>query len=100
MRLEVRAGHRQIFTSHMAPAHVPACLHLHVVEVREVDPPENETPIVWRLVTTEPVDTEKEVADIVDAYRQRWVIEEFFRALKAGCRYQQLQLESACFAAS
>jgi hypothetical protein len=79
----------------MAPAHVPSYLGLHVVEVREVDPPKNEPPIVWRLVTTEPVSTEKQVASIVDAYRQRWLIEEFFKALKTGCRYQQLQLESA-----
>jgi hypothetical protein len=79
----------------MAPAHVPLYLGLHVVEVREVDPPKNAPPIVWRLVTTEPVTTEKQVASIVDAYRQRWLIEEFFKALKTGCRYQQLQLESA-----
>jgi hypothetical protein len=93
-RLEVRAGSRDIFASHMAPAHVPRHLSLQVVEVREVNPPANEAPIVWRLVTTEPANTEEEVAAIVDAYRQRWVIEEFFKAIKTGCRYQQLQLES------
>jgi hypothetical protein len=51
-RLEVRAGERQIFTSHMAPAHVPTSLRLHVIEVRETNPPRGEAPIVWRLVTT------------------------------------------------
>ena len=93
-RLEVRAGIRRIFTVHSAPAHVPAFLDLNVVEVREVDPPKDEAPITWRLVTTEPVSTEQEVAAIVDSYRQRWLIEEFFKALKTGCHYQQLQLES------
>ncbi|MCW5594074.1 MAG: IS4 family transposase [Burkholderiales bacterium] len=92
--LEVRAGTRQIFTSHMAPAHVPASLTLQVVEVREVNAPEGEAPIIWRLVTTEPIDTEAQVAAVIDAYCLRWLIEEFFKALKTGCRYQQLQLES------
>jgi hypothetical protein len=94
VRLEVRAGHREIFSSHMVPAHVPTSINLKVVEVREVDPPDNEAPVIWRLVTTEPVDTEAQVAAVVDAYRQRWLIEEFFKAVKTGCRYQQLQLES------
>lgn len=94
-RLEVRAGTREIFTVHSAPAHVPRSLNLNVVEVREVDPPKNEAPIIWRLVTTEPVDTEEQVAAVVDAYRQRWLVEEFFKALKTGCRFQQLQLESS-----
>jgi hypothetical protein len=93
-RLEVRAGNREIYTSHMVPAHVPGSLSLNVVEVREVDPPENEAPVVWRLVTTEPISTEAQVAAVIDAYRQRWSIEEFFKAVKTGCRYQQLQLES------
>lgn len=86
---------REIFTVHSAPAHVPKSLTLNVVEVREVDPPKNEAPVIWRLATTEPVDTEEQVAAVVDAYRQRWLVEEFFKALKTGCRFQQLQLESS-----
>ena len=94
VRLEVRAGRREIFASHMAPTHVPVSLNPQVVEVREIDPPDNEAPIIWRLVTTEPVDTEAQVAAVIDTYRQRWLIEEFFKVVKTGCRYQQLQLES------
>ena len=56
-------------------------LTLQVVEVREVDPPAAEAPVVWRLVTTEPIDTEAQVAAVVDAYCQRWLIEEFFKAV-------------------
>jgi len=93
-QLEVRAGTRQIFASHMAAAHLPTSLTLQVVEVREVDPPAGEAPVVWRLVTTEPIDTEAQVAAVVDAYCQRWLIEEFFKAVKTGCKYQRLQLES------
>ena len=65
-------------------------LTLNFVEVREPNPPESEEAIVWRLVMTEPIDTAQEIAVVIDAYRQRWLIEEFFKALKTGCRYQQL----------
>ena len=37
----------------------------------------------------------EKVAAIVDAYRKRWIIEEFFKALKTGCNYQKHQLESS-----
>ncbi len=94
-RLEVRAGTREIFAAHTGPVHTPRSLVLHFVEVREINPPENESPVHWRLVTTEPIDTSEQVAAVIDAYRRRWVIEEFFKALKTGCRYQTLQLESA-----
>jgi hypothetical protein len=41
-----------------------------------------------------PIDTPEQVAAIVDAYRARWVIEEFFKALKTGCAYEKRQLET------
>ena len=92
--LVVRAMSREIFIANGAPAHLPPSLTLQFVEVREAIPPQGEEPIVWRLVTTESIDTEEQVAAIVDAYRRRWLIEEFFKALKTGCRYQDHQLES------
>jgi len=93
-RLEVRAGSYSIYRSHVSEAHVPLSLPLQVVEVREVNAPDGEALVIWRIVTTEPAQTQSQVAAIVDAYRQRWQIEEFFKALKTGCRYQQLQLET------
>ncbi len=93
--LEVRAGARELFPSQSVAKHTPPSLELNFVEVKEPNPPDNEEPIVWRLVTTEPIDTAEQVAAVIDAYRQRWLIEEFFKALKTGCRYQQLQLESS-----
>jgi hypothetical protein len=94
-QLEVRASNQEIFIGNGAPAHLPASLNLNFVEVREVNPPENCEPVVWRIVTTEPIETEAQVAAIVDAYRKRWLIEEFFKALKTGCNYQKHQAESA-----
>ena len=31
---------------------------------------------------------------IIDVYRRRWLIEEYFKALKTGCRIEDRQMES------
>ena len=69
-------------------------LSVNVVIVRELEPPEGQAPIEWRLLTTESIETPQEVLRIVDAYRARWLIEEYFKAIKTGCNYEKLQLES------
>lgn len=93
-RLAIRACTVSLRRSKHVPVHLPRSLQLNVVEVKEVNAPQGETPVLWRLVTTEPIDTAQDVARIVDAYCQRWAIEEFFKAIKTGCAYQKLQLES------
>jgi len=68
-------------------------LDVNVVSVVEVDAPAGIEPVTWLLVTTEPVGSSAEVERIVDAYRARWPIEEFFKALKTGCAFEKRQLE-------
>jgi IS4 transposase len=75
-------------------ARVPERLRLNVVRVHEKNVGRGIEPVEWRLVTSEPVETAEDVAAVVDAYRARWVIEEYFRALKQGCAYEKRQLES------
>jgi hypothetical protein len=74
--------------------HLGPTLKLNVVYVREVDPPEGEDPVEWILATREPIDTFEQVAQIVDFYRNRWLIEEYFKALKTGCAIESRQLDS------
>lgn len=77
----------------------PDFLDLHVVRVWEPSPPVGEDPIEWILLTTEPIDTVEHVARVVDLYRTRWTIEEYFKALKTGCSMEKRQLmdyESLC----
>lgn len=69
-------------------------LPLNVVRVVEPHPPEGETPIEWRLWTTEPIETAEQALAVVDAYRCRWMIEEYFKALKTGCAIESRQLET------
>jgi hypothetical protein len=65
---------------------------VHVVHVREVDAPPHIEPVDWKLLTTEPIESIQDIERIIDAYRARWTIEEFFKALKTGCAFEKRQL--------
>jgi len=71
----------------------PEQLTVKVVRVWEAHPPSGEKPVCWTLITTEPVETVEQLWAVVDAYRARWLIEEFNKALKTGTGYEKRQLE-------
>lgn len=70
----------------------PETLKLNVVHVYEPSPPEDVEPIEWVLLTNLAVKRARDVERVVDIYRQRWLIEEFFKALKTGCAYRKRNL--------
>lgn len=92
--LSIRAMKVTIARSRTVSRRLPSELTLNVVYVVEQNPPEGQQPVSWYLVTTEPIDTSEQVLKIVDIYRSRWIVEELFKALKTGCQYEKLQLES------
>jgi hypothetical protein len=67
---------------------------MNLVHVTEIDAPAGQEPVDWKLYTTDPIDTKEHVLLVVDRYRSRWVIEEFFKAIKTGCAYEKRQLMS------
>ena len=71
---------------------LPPSLSVNVVRVWESDPPDGQPAIEWVLLTTEPIECAEDVLRIVDRYRARWTIEEYFKALKTGCIYEERQL--------
>jgi hypothetical protein len=73
---------------------IPGHLELNVVRVWEENPPNGEDPVEWFLITNEPIETQQQVLKIVDIYRRRWLIEEFFKALKTGCQIQTRLISS------
>ena len=75
--------------------HAPNQIEVNVVEVRETNPPSGEEPVHWILVTTRPVYTAEKLWKVVDHYRSRWTVEEYFKAIKTGCDYTSLQHRSA-----
>lgn len=70
---------------HPSPApDLPDTIGLTMVDVREVSSTHDGKPIHWRLLTTRVLTTPDQARRIVDLYRKRWTIEEFFRTLKTA----------------
>jgi hypothetical protein len=65
-----------------------------VVMATETDPPKDEDPIEWVLLTSLPVPDFKAAVGIIDLYAGRWEIEVFHRVLKTGCKIEELQLKN------
>jgi hypothetical protein len=75
---------------------LPETVRVSLVEVAEVDPAEGVEPILWRLLTTHPVEDAAMAWRVVGWYQMRWTIEQFFRTLKQqGLQLEDSQLESA-----
>jgi Transposase DNA-binding/Transposase DDE domain len=66
---------------------------INVVRVWEANPPAGAAPIEWLLYTSEPIETPEQQLAIVDYYRARWTIEEYFKAIKTGCGFEKRQLQ-------
>ena len=67
---------------------------VNLVRVWEPKPEKNEPEVEWILITTEPIRTKADLERVVDAYRSRWIIEDFFKALKTGCALEKRQIDS------
>lgn len=70
-------------------------LRAWTVRVTEVDIPDGIDPLEWMLLTTQPLEDLESAVSMVRAYTARWLIEEFHRVLKSGCRVERMQLENA-----
>lgn len=66
-----------------------------VVEAREINPPKGATPVRWILHTSECANTFEQAWRILEYYETRWVIEEFHKCLKTGCRLESRLYETA-----
>ena len=94
-RLEVAAMRVSLRRPKTCTSEHPETLDVNVVRVQEPSPPDDQQPVQWLLFTSEPVATADQLAAVVDGYRTRWMIEEYFKALKTGCAYDNSrQLES------
>jgi hypothetical protein len=72
----------------------PRELDLFAIEVRELNPPTGETPILWRLLTTHEVESVAQALTVIGWYRQRWNIEQLFRTVKTqGLGIEQSVIE-------
>jgi Transposase DNA-binding/Transposase DDE domain len=90
--LHVRAGTVTLSRTPTATAASLSQLSVQAVHVFEPSPPAGAEPIEWMILTSEPACTLQQIESIVDHYRARWVIEEYFKALKTGCAFEKRQL--------
>ncbi len=75
---------------------LPESVSLNFVEVIELHPPRGCEPVRWMLLTTHAVSDAAKAWQIVDWYRMRWTIEQFFRTMKTmGLQVEDSQLQSA-----
>jgi hypothetical protein len=81
----------------VGPPHAKAGHHgddplpLYVVQVTEISPPSGEDAIEWTLLTNEHVETFDDARRVIGWYERRWVVEEFHKAQKTGCRIEEMQ---------
>ena len=66
---------------------------VNAVLVSEVDPPDNDEPVEWLLLTSLPVNEIEQVRLVIQYYCARWMIEVLFRVLKSGCRVEERRFE-------
>lgn len=98
-QIEVRAGQIKI----PRPRHVSPWVRkleqspipMNVVEVIEINGPKDVTPIHWVLFTSLPVKTFDDAWTVIEYYESRWLVEEYHKAIKTGCRTESRQLKSA-----
>lgn len=94
--VELRFGKVDIRRPDACGRALPASVALHVVHVSEPAAPEGCKPLCWYLLTTHAVTDAAAAWRIIDMYKKRWVIEQFFRLLKSqGFGLEDSQIESA-----
>jgi len=70
-------------------------LKVWAIQAREQLSPKGQPMILWRLLTTLPVQSAAQAIEKVVWYTRRWQIEVMHKVLKSGCKVEQRQLESA-----
>lgn len=108
MRSPRRKGKKKLVVrkkreAHMAVAYAPVQiapskggksrprLKVWVVRVWEIDPPKGQERLEWTLLTNEPVRSFEDAYRVIGWYECRWIIEEYHKGMKTGCRVESPQ---------
>jgi hypothetical protein len=70
-------------------------LTMWVVEAIEENPPQDVKPLRWVLLSSLPVTSFNDAWQIIEHYEKRWIVEEFHKALKTGCRVEKRQYRTS-----
>lgn len=92
--LSLAWGHTRIApttVSYQERRHAP--VDVWVLHAYEDAPPAGEPPVEWWLLSTLPIENAQQAHERMQWYRQRWLIEEYHKALKTGCGIEASQLK-------
>ena len=70
-------------------------LHLWIIRVWEEHPPAGEEPLEWFLLMNKPIASLEDALEVIGWYECRWVIEEYHKAMKSGCKVEKIQFTDA-----
>ncbi len=95
-RLSIRFGRVDLRPPRENRKTCPDPVSMVYVDMREESPPEGETPVHWRLLTTLKVETVADALDVAARYAKRWKIEDLFRTMKRkGFDIESLRIADA-----
>jgi hypothetical protein len=69
-------------------------ISMQAILLKEINPPEDEKPLEWLLLTNIPVNNYDEACEKIEWYCKRWMIENFHKVLKSGCTVEDCRLET------
>lgn len=69
-------------------------IRCNVVYVAEKEPPKGQEPIEWILLTSISANSFEDACQIIEWYGCRWIIEEYHKAIKSGCKVEEKQLKT------
>jgi hypothetical protein len=93
--LELRVARVNIKRPASGSKDMPDSVGVFLVEAREKDAPQDTDALNWLLLTTQRVESFEQAVEMVEFYSVRWVIEEFHRVLKDGCKVEKMQYDTA-----
>ena len=88
-----RKTRKAVLAVSAVPVTLAKNINVSLVHVKEVNCPDD-APVEWILLCSDQVTNAEQAKAAVDIYRRRWLIEEYFKALKTGCSFEKRQLES------
>ena len=66
----------------------------NVVYVAEKKKPKDQKHLEWILLTSVNVNSFEDACQIIEWYKCRWIIEEYHKAIKSGCKIEEKQLKN------
>jgi hypothetical protein len=92
--IEVRYATVHIERRQQLNKNLPGQVKLYAVQAKEINSSEAK-PIMWRLLTTHAIENFSDALWVVNSYKHRWYIEQFFRLMKKkGFKVEDSELES------